>query len=152
MNTALGSSPRIPQMAPLAFEQIIIAGGDDDVSADDIFEWVAPLLAGIPGGRWMSCQLEFGSDGEVLAHYREGSSRTALSLTLDASEPATRELIRQLPEAQSMTMILLSDFTSQAVTLLDGIARWLSIHDLDDHKLTSVVRLLGGFQSVMKTA
>ena len=50
-------------MAPLAFEQIIIAGGDEDVSAGDLFDWVSPLLAGIPGGRWMSCEIDVCDSG-----------------------------------------------------------------------------------------
>ena len=33
MHIALAASAPIPQFAPLAFEQIIIAGGDEDVTA-----------------------------------------------------------------------------------------------------------------------
>ena len=61
-----GATDSIPEMAPLAFDQIIIAGGDEDVTAVELFEWVAPLLAGIPGGRWMSCQIDIAETGEVL--------------------------------------------------------------------------------------
>lgn len=149
MDLALDAPTRIPQLAPLAFEQIIIAGGDDDVSAREMFEWVSPLLAGIPGGRWMSCQLEFGADGFVNANYRMGSSDVVVSVTIDSGAEATRTLLERLPGASSMTMILLSDFSSQAVTLLDGVARWLSIYDIDEEVLTPVMRLLGGFQTIL---
>lgn len=150
MTTAPPPLPPIPQMAPLAFEQIIIAGGDEDVSAGELFDWVAPLLAGIPQGRWMSCQLDIGENGKVLAHYRHGGSNMAVSISLDADAPMTRELLAQLPKAESLTMILLSDFTSQAVMLLDSVARWLNIYDIDEQCLAPVVRLLGSFQSLLK--
>ena len=147
-----GAPAPIPQMAPLAFEQIIIAGGDDDVSAGDLFDWVAPLLAGIPGGRWMSCEIDICDSGEVIASYRDGCAGRMASLRLDASSPIAIALLDLLPEAASMTLILLSDFTSQALTLLDSIARWLSIHDTDDASLAPVLCLLGGFQPELSHA
>ena len=57
----------------------------------------------------------------------------------------TRDLLAQLPKADSVTMILLSDFSSQAVMLLDSVARWLNIYDIDEQCLAPVVRLLGSF-------
>ncbi len=141
-----------PQLAPLAFEQVIIAGSDDDVSAEDLFEWVSPLLSGIPGGRWMSCQLDIRDDGQVLALYRHGGSGNAIRVTLEADEPMTRDLLRQLPAAQSVTVILLSDFSSQVVTLLDSVARWLNLYDIDEDGLGPVVRLLGCFQILLAKA
>ena len=141
-----------PQLAPLAFEQVIIAGSDDEVSAEELFEWVAPLLSGIPGGRWMSCQLDIRDDGQVLALYRHGGSGNAIRVMLEAGEPMTRDLLRQLPAAQSVTVILLSDFSSQVVTLLDSVARWLNLYDIDEDGLGPVVRLLGGFQTLLAKA
>jgi len=139
----------IPQMTPLAFEQIIIAGGDDDVSAADLFDWVAPLLAGIPGGRWMSCEIDADHAGNVFANYRDGASNRMVGVRLDAAAPAVRALMEHLPDAGPLAVILLSDFSSQAVMLLDGIARWLNIYDTDDACLAPVLRLLGSFQSVL---
>ena len=152
-NSAAGSQAApaarpIPQMAPLAFEQIIIAGGDEDVSAGDLFDWVSPLLAGLPGGRWMSCEIDVCDNGQISASYRDGSNARMVSLTLDANSPAARDVMRLLPEAVSMTVILLNDFSNQAVTLLDSIARWLSIHETDDGSLSPVLRLMGSFQTV----
>ncbi|PZF75244.1 hypothetical protein DK847_19260 [Aestuariivirga litoralis] len=152
LSTAQGEALPIPQMAPLAFDQVIIAGGDEDVTAQELFDWVAPLLAGIPGGRWMSCQIDIGEDGRVLAHYRHGGSPIAVSITLDAGAPMARDLLQQLPRAESVTMILLSDYASQAVMLLDSVARWLNIYDIDEDSLSPVVRLLGGFQSILSKA
>jgi hypothetical protein len=148
---ALAARP-IPQMAPLAFEQIIIAGGDEDVSAGDLFDWVSPLLAGIPGGRWMSCEIDVCDSGQVTASYRDGSSARMVSLTLDAISPAAMDVLGLLPDAVSVTVILLNDFSSQAVTLLDSVARWLSIHETDDSTLAPVLRLMGGFQTVLSHA
>ena len=142
----------IPEMAPLAFDQIIIAGGDEDVSGDELFEWVAPLLAGIPGGRWMSCQLDITEAGAIHAHYRHGASAVSVCITLDPDGPLTRELLTLMPEAQSVTMILLSDYSSQAVMLLDSVARWLNIYDIDEDSLAPVLRLLGGFPTVLARA
>jgi hypothetical protein len=142
----------IPQMAPLAYEQIIIAGSDEDVTAEELFDWVAPLLAGIPGGRWMSCQLDLAVPGRVTAQYRSGASDTAVCVALDAATPMMREFLEQLPRAESVTMILLSDCSSQAVTLLDCVARWLNIYDIDEASLAPVVRLLGGFQGLLAKA
>ena len=152
VRTTAASSTIIPQLAPLAFEQIIIAGGDDDVTAAELFDWVSPLLAGIPGGRWMSCQIEIGEDGEVLAHYRHGATDMAVFISLDPQSPLTRDLLKQLPQAQSVTMILLSDYSSQAVMLLDSVARWLNIYDVDEDSLAPVVELLGGFHSILAKA
>lgn len=152
MKTATTEPTPIPQLAPLAFEQIIIAGGDEDVTADELFDWVAPLLAGIPGGRWMSCQFDIGENGDVLAHYRHGTSEMAVIINLDPQSPMTRELLNQLPKSQSVTMILLSDFGSQVITLLDSVARWLNIYDIDEASLTPVVKLLGGFQNILAKA
>ena len=139
----------IPEMAPLAFDQVIIAGGDEDMSAAELFDWVAPLLAGIPAGRWMSCQLDISEAGLVRAHYRHGMSATEICITLDPQAPLTRDLLEQLPDAQSVTMILLSDFSSQAVMLLDSVARWLSIYDIDEDNIAPVVQLLGGFHRLL---
>ena len=152
MQDAPVATATIPQLAPLAFEQIIIAGSDEDVTAAELFDWVSPLLAGIPGGRWMSCQLDIAEDGEVLAHYRHGASDMAVFITLDAKSPVTRDLLQQLPRAESVTMLLLSDFSSQAVMLLDSVARWLNIYDLDEDSLAPVVQLLGSFQSILAKA
>lgn len=149
---AIAPAGLIPQMAPLAFDQMIIAGSDEDVTAEELFNWVAPLLAGIPDGRWMSCQFDAAEDGRLFAHYRHGASNTAVCVALDADAPLTRDLLRHLPEADSVTMLLLSDFSSQAVMLLDSVARWLSIYDIDEDSLAPVVRLLGSFQSLLARA
>ena len=152
MTTAPVAAARVPQMAPLAFDQVIIAGSDDDVTADELFDWVAPLLAGIPGGRWMSCQIDIGEDGKVLAHYRTGTNDVSVAIMLDATAPLMRDLMCQLPRADSVTVILLSDYSSQAVMLLDSVARWLNIYDIDEDSLAPVVRLLGGFQTILAKA
>lgn len=152
MNIETAKPALIPHLAPLAFEQIVIAGGDEDVTAEELFEWVSPLLAGIPGGRWMSCQFDIGEDGEVLAHYRHGASDMAVIISLDPQSPLTTDLLRQLPRSQSVTMILLSDFASQVITLLDSVARWLNIYDVDEESLAPVVNLLGGFQTILAKA
>lgn len=152
MNTAIAAAVTIPQMAPLAFDQIIIAGGDEEVSAAELFDWVSPLLAGIPGGRWMSCQIDIDDAGQVEAFYRHGNSNVVVNVTMDSGAPMTRALLDMLPQSRSVTMILLSDFSSQAVMLLDSVARWLNIYDIDEECLTPVLRLLGSFQSLLKAA
>jgi hypothetical protein len=139
-------------MAPLAFDQIIIAGSDEDVTAEELFDWVAPLLSAIPGGRWMSCQLDLAETGQVTAHYRSGTGKVDVSIALDAGTPVMRDLLQQLPRADSVTVILLSDYSSQAVMLLDSVARWLNIYDIDEACLAPVVRLMGGFQSLIAKA
>ena len=65
----------------LPYQQIIIAGSDEDVSTGDLLEWVYPVLAGIPNGRWSSCELEFDSQSEVFARYRSGNSSIELNLS-----------------------------------------------------------------------
>jgi len=139
-------------MQCLSYDQIIIAGGDEDVSADELFEWVAPLLAGIPGGHWASCQLEHGPDNVVYACIREGGSGLVRNVSLDGLAQDTRALLERLPEGPSVTMILLSDFTSQAVTLLDGIARWLNIYETAQHEVAPVLSLLNGLTRVLAAA
>jgi len=129
-------------MKATGYQQIIIAGGDDDVTSAEIFDWVSPLLAGIPGGRWMTCQIELGPENEVLARLRQGESDTIVNLSLDGTAETARDVFSQLPGALSFTMLLLNDFTSQAVTLLDGIARWLNIYELREREIAPVVRLI----------
>ncbi len=135
-------------MHALAYEQIIIAGGDEDVNAAELFDWVSPLLAGIPGGRWMSCQIEFGPGDQVFARYRDGGSGRVLNLALDGAAEETRALVSRLPRAQSLTMLLLNDFTSQAVTLLDGIARWMNIYETGEREIAPALRLLAMLQAM----
>lgn len=149
MQSDPATAATIPEMAPLAFDQVIIAGGDEDVSAAELFDWVAPLLAGIPAGRWMSCQLDISETGLVQAHYRHGMSATEVCISLDPQAPLTRDLLCQLPDAQSVTLILLNDFSSQVVMLLDSVARWLSIYDIDEDNIAPVVQLLGGFHRLL---
>ena len=136
-------------MNALAYEQIIIAGGDEDVSSTELFDWVSPLLAGIPGGRWMSCQIEFGPGDQAFARYRDGGSGEVLNLALAAEE--TRALVSRLPRAQSLTMLLLNDFTSQAVTLLDGIARWMNIYETGEREIAPALNLLAMLQAMTTT-
>lgn len=152
MTSSIDAYVTIPQMAPLAFDQIIIAGGDEDVSAAELFDWVAPLLAGIPGGRWMSCQFDIDENGQVEAFYRNGNSKVVVTVTMASDAPMTRALLDLLPQSQSVTMILLSDYSSQAVMLLDSVARWMNIYDVDEPCLAPVLRLLGSFQSLLKAA
>ena len=138
-------------MQCLSFDQIIIAGGDEDVSADELFEWVAPLLAGIPGGHWASCQLEHGPENVVHACIREGGTGLVLNISLDGLACDTRALLERLPEGPSV-MILLSDFASQAVTLLDVIARWLNIYETAQHEVAPVLALLNSLTRVLAAA
>ena len=139
-------------MQCLSYDQIIIAGGDEDVSADDLFEWVAPLLAGIPGGHWASCQLEHGPENTLYACIREGASGLVRNVALDGMAHETRALLEHLPEGPCVTMILLSDFASQAVTLLDGIARWLNIYETAEGEIAPVLHLMAGFTGMMAAA
>ena len=139
-------------MQALPYEQIIIAGGDEDVTSGELFEWVAPLLAGIPGGRWMSCQLEPGPGEELIAHLREGASGAVLSLPLGNHTAEAREILGQLPDAQSLTMIMLTDFASQAVTLLDGMAMWLNVFEADDPSIIPILDMLALWRRPEKIA
>ena len=134
-------------MQAVPFGQIIIAGGDEDVTSSELIVWIAPLLAGIPGGRWMSCQLDFGPGGEMLARLREGNGRS-----LEIALAGPQDFLGHLPEAQSLTMIMLDDFSSQAVTLLDGIARWLNIYETGAREVAPVVQMLSACARSMVAA
>lgn len=138
-----------PEQFP--FQQIIIAGSDEDVSTGEMLEWVYPVLAGIPNGRWSSCELEFHSQSEVFARYRSGNSSIELNLSTGWTAEDLAVFGSIIPGAPALALIMLDDYSSQVLTLMDGIAKWLNIFETSQHELKPVVALFERLAGVIKT-
>lgn len=123
------------------FEQIIVAGGDEDVSTSDLLDWVDPILVGIPHGKWASCELEFQSDSVVFARFRTGMSEIEINTFADWTDEEVKMVASQIPGATSLAMVMLNDYTSQVMTLMDGVASWLSVFETSQNEMKPIVRL-----------
>jgi hypothetical protein len=133
------------------YQQIIIAGSDEDVSTGDLLEWVHPVLAGIPNGRWSSCELEFHSETEVFARYRSGSSSIELNLSTGWTAEDIASFAPVIPAASALAIIMLDDHASQVLMLMDGIANWLNMFETSQTELKPIVLLFERFSQVVKS-
>ena len=134
----------------LPYQQIIIAGSDEDVSAGDLLEWVYPVLAGIPNGRWSSCELEFHSETEVFARYRSGDSSIELNLLTGWTAEDIASFGSIIPGAPALALIMLDDYANQVLMLMDGIAKWLNIFETSQDELRPIIRLFETFARTVR--
>ena len=126
-------------------EQLIIAGGDEDVSSDELLEWVSPLLAGIPQGRWATCQIDWATPTDVLARFRCG--RNAGEFHFHAAWTAEEvQLIKsEVPSVDALALVVVETHSSQVITLLDSVASWLNLYEADNAAIAPFVKLFGEF-------
>ena len=129
-----GAAPRL--------EQVIVAGGDEDVAAADLVDWVKPLLPGIPGGRWQVCEIDFLPDGLLSVRYRSGAPGHPVAFTTRWDREEFARVAAYLPSATSLALIVIEDCTGQMMTLLDSAASWLGVYDLGHTGLEPVAALL----------
>ena len=127
---------------PVPCEQIIVAGADEDVTARDLLDWIEPVLQAIPNGRWASCEIEFGPGDVVFARHRCGTCAAELSLHADWTPEETRQIAGAFPGGGALVIVSLSDYTSQVLSLMDGIARWFNVYPKDSPQLAPILRLL----------
>ncbi len=123
-------------------EQVIIAGGDEDVAARDLIDWVRPLLPGIPGGRWQVCEIEFLAGGRFAVRYQSGAPGHTAAFTAGWRPDEAARIAAHLPGASSLAIIVLEDCTGQMMSLLDSAASWLGVYDLGCDGLEPVAALL----------
>lgn len=125
-----------------AFSQVIVAGGSEDISAQDMLEWIAPVLEGIPDGLWLSCEL-VPSGGRILS-VKIRSGRVARHLPLCRTIPRlkARAVLNLLPATGPAAVVLLNDHAAQIMTLLDGMASWLNLFEKTDPRLAPLLALL----------
>lgn len=124
------------------FDQVIVAGGDEDVAASDLVDWVRPLLPGIPGGRWQVCEIDFLPEGGLAVRYHSGAPGFPVSFTTQWAREDFERVASHMPRASSLALIVIEDCTGQMMTLLDSAATWLGVYDLGHWKLEPVARLL----------
>ncbi len=98
---------------PRGHEQLIVAGGDEDVCSDSLREWVAPLLAGIPSGRWTTCQIDISHAPEIFARFRSGSiGDSEIHLIAEWSNEDVQAVMRQIPSADALMVVVLDQYSS----------------------------------------
>lgn len=144
--------PRTCSPAPRTFNQIILAGGDDDISPADLVDWVYPVLCGIPAGRWLTCEIASANRGSLTARMRSGWRVPHLALCCTIPHKHAQPLRRLIPEAPPLLVILLDDHAAQVMTLLDGMARWLNVFEAADPALAPIVSLLNTYRGEPLTA
>lgn len=156
---AIGISVSVRRMSPLprvsplptpSSSQIIIAGGDDEITPGDLIDWIHPLLCGIPSGRWMTCEIAPADRGCLTARIRNGAKvpHLALCSTIPRKQAAALQLL--MPEPPPLAVILVSDHAAQAMALLDGLASWLNVFEASEPALAPIVSLLNN-HTVMLT-
>jgi hypothetical protein len=145
------SCPEGLKLHPDLDRQIIIAGTDDDVTAADLFDWVLPVLTAIPAGRWSGCELEWKTDNKIVVRYRSSGSNMTFSLDALGADPEFAAVSALIPRSQVLVMIVLGDYAAQVISLLDGIARWLSIHEAAQSELAPVKRLLEKLEAMARS-
>lgn len=126
------------------FSQIIIAGGDDDITPSDLIDWVHPVLAGSPPGEWFAAELAL-SGKDVLHMVCRCGREPAPTAALGGLSPEERlSLMHCLPQ-HDVAVIMLERHGPQVMALLDNVARWLTVFDRDDPALTPLLWLLERF-------
>ena len=133
--------PESPLPAP-SFGQVIIAGGDDEITPADLIDWVQPVLSAIPSGQWLTCEIAAAGRGCLTARIRHGARVPHLALCSTIPQRQARLLRELLPEAPPLAVILLNDHAAQAMALLDGLAAWLNVFEAADPALAPIVSLL----------
>lgn len=124
------------------FEQVIVAGGDEDIAAADLVDWVRPLLSGIPGGRWQVCEIDFLPEGLLSVRYQNGAPGHPVAFTTRWDRADFGRVAAHMPSATSLALIVIEDCTGQMMTLLDSAASWLGVYDLGHTELEPVAALL----------
>ena len=124
------------------FGQIIIAGGDEETSPAELFEWVHPVLAGIPAGLWLTCEITAAGRGCLTARIRRGTGAPHLALCCTVPLRHARPVCRLLPVPPPTAVILLNDHAAQVMTLLDGMAAWLNVFEIGDPAVKPIMTLL----------
>ncbi|MFN4142009.1 hypothetical protein [Aestuariivirga sp.] len=127
---------------PAHFSQIIIAGGDEDIGPADLIDWIHPVLSGIPGGLWLTCEIGAGEQGLLTARLQSGTRAQHLALCQTVPRRHASRVRSLLPAPPPTALILLNDHAAQVMSLLDGMAQWLNLFEGDDPALAPILRLL----------
>ncbi|WP_421695263.1 hypothetical protein [Aestuariivirga sp.] len=137
----------MPSGLRFSYSQIILAGGDGDVSAADLIDWVLPVLSSLPREMWFGCEILAASRGCLTARIRSGGRPSHLALCCTVPRGTAQKLRRILPAPPPFALILLNAHAPQVMALLDGMARWLSQFEVDDPlpaPLIALMKALGG--------
>lgn len=134
--------PRVSTLSTPPLGQLIIAGGDDEITPADLIDWIHPLLCGIPSGLWMTCEIAAADRGCLTARIRNGAIVPHLALCSTIPRKQAAQLQRLLPEPPPLALILLSDHAAQAMALLDGLASWLNVFEAHEPAIAPIISLL----------
>lgn len=125
-----------------ALSRVIIAGGSDDISAQDMIDWISPVLEGITDGLWLSAELNPSDRGQINVKLRNGRFARHLILCRLVARQRARPVLELMPAAGPTAVVMLNDHAPQVMTLLDGMASWLYIFEAEDPQLTPLMALL----------
>ena len=134
--------PRVSPLPTPSQGQIIIAGGDDEITPADLIDWIHPLLCGIPSGLWMTCEIAAADRGCLTARIRNGAHVPHLALCSTIPRKQAAVLQQLLPEPPPLAVILVSDHAAQAMALLDGLASWLNVFEAGEPALAPIISVL----------
>jgi hypothetical protein len=134
-----------PEYASAPFQHLVLAAGDDDLTGADMLGWIWPVLAGIPGGRWMSYEIETEDTGPYLVRLRQGTGAfdSAGTHVFDLSETADLEAL--FPDGSPLVLVLLDDYVEQVMSLLDSTVCWLNAFDTRDPAVQPLLGLCHRF-------
>jgi hypothetical protein len=120
----------------------IIAGSDDDVTVDEMLDYIKPVLKGMDPGRWIACCFET-QDGETLSVRvtTELGSLSPASYGFDQAKDL-KEFRSDFPVAAGLVVVLLAQYAPQVYQLLDGVSGWLAMMEVSHPSLQPFVEIL----------
>jgi hypothetical protein len=131
------------------FDTIIIAAGDEDFSARDIYEWVLPLLRGMSNASWSVCLFELKENHKVIARFQEHSTRHEHVFQTYWKPAESAEFRNLIPETRGLVIFMVNECSSQVFILVDTVARWLGTFPSNQQELEALNRLFAAFNVVM---
>lgn len=134
---------------PQDVEQYIIAGGDEDMTANQMLEWIMPMLHGMPGHRWATCELEFEGE-EFFARYRNSHSRVRYNYFDNWTKDELALCRLLLPASTALAIIAIGSYSSQVFTLIDSVASWLGMFDPGRPEMRPIRRLMLTFEDMAR--
>lgn len=137
---------------PASDFQLIIAGGGEDATPAELLDWVSPVLRGVEGGLWLSCEVNPGGRGTLSARMRNGAMAPHLALCASIPRGQARRLRRLLPKPAPFAVVLLNDHAAQVMALLDGMAMWLNVFEADDPSIIPILDMLALWRRPEKIA
>ena len=111
-----------------------------------MLQWVWPVLAGIPAGRWMSYEIEPQDGSPPTVQLRCGTDSRGDRYVQPVGAAEAAELDILIPGSSPLVLILLDDHVEQIMSLLDSNVTWLNSFDTHDPAVRPLLSLCERFQ------